>query len=175
MPVRPSTASQILSPLDNIPAPAPISVVVSMWAWIFSCVVPLLAIVYSLTRLDDVRTHLQGTALIETPDKTAESIDRVVTITVSIALVSLAVPIIFEIILAILMVNRRNWARMMLLLFGLIGIPAAAIAFGALSDDGAANKNNLTIGISVQALLVLFAIIVMFLPSANYWFRTRRK
>jgi hypothetical protein len=174
MPARPSTASAIRSPLDVLPVPAPRCVVASTWIWIASCLVPLLAIIYSVTRLDDVRAHIHATAVIEDPTATAESLDRVVNVTMWIALAALAVPAVVEIVLALLMVNRRNWARVLLLLVGLLGIPAAAIAFGALSDDAAASKNNLAIGIAVQALLVVVAIVLMFLPSANHWFRSRR-
>jgi hypothetical protein len=175
MPARPSTASSIRSPLDRLPVPAPRSVIASLWIWIISCLVPLVAIIYSVTRLDDVRAHLRATAMIEDPSATAESLDRVVNVTMWIALAALAVPVVVEIILAIVMANRRNWARVLLLLAGLLGIPAAAIAFGALSDDAAASKNNLAIGIAVQALLVVVAIVLMFVPSANHWFRTSRR
>jgi len=174
-PERPSTASGIRSPLDTPPPPTPRSVIASLWSWIASCLVPLAAIAYSITRLDDVRATLRATAVVESPDATAESLDEVVDVTIWIALAALAAPAVIVTILALLMVNRRNWARILLLLFGLISVPAAAIAFGALSDDAVASKNNLAIGIAVQALLVLIASVLMFLPSANLWFRTRRR
>lgn len=136
---------------------------------------PLAAIAYSVTRLDDVRANLRATAVMESPDATAASLDEVVDVTIWIALAALAAPAVIVIILALLMVNRRNWARILLLLVGLISVPSAAIAFGALSDDAMASKNNLTIGIGLQALLVLIASVLMFLPSANLWYRTRRR
>ena len=175
MPVRPSTASGIRSPLDALPPPTPRSVLSSLWAWIAGCLVPLAAIAYSVTRLDDVRANLRATAVMESPDATAASLDEVVDVTIWIALAALAAPAVIVIILALLMVNRRNWARILLLLVGLISVPSAAIAFGALSDDAMASKNNLTIGIGLQALLVLIASVLMFLPSANLWYRTRRR
>lgn len=161
--------------MDALPAPTPRSVIASTWIWITSCLVPLAAIIYSVTRLDQVRAHIHATAVAEDPAATAESLGRVVDVTMWVALGALAVPVVVEIVLAVLMVNRRNWARVLLLLIGLIGIPAAAIAFGALSDDAAASRNNLAIGIAAQALLVVVAIVLMFLPSANHWFASRRR
>ena len=174
-PVRPSTASAIRSPLDILPTPAPRSVLLSSWTWIASGLIPLLAIIYSFTKLDDVRAHLRATAVAETPTATEASLDRVVDVTVLTAIAALAAPIVVVIALAIVMVKRQNWARIMLLLIGLAAVPAAALAFEALSEDAPADVHNLTIGIAVQALVILAAVVLMFRPSANRWFRTRRR
>lgn len=172
-PARPSLSAGIRSPLEFVPLPTPRSVVVSLWMWMLSCVVPLIAIVYAVTRLDAVREHLRVAAVTQTPDATADSLDRVVSVTVLIALVALAVPAILTIILALLMVNQRNWARILLLLVGIAGIPAVGLASGALSDRGTDWQNNLAIGVLAQTILVLLAAVLMFLPSANRWFRDR--
>ena len=135
---------------------------------------PLLAIILTLSRLTEVRAHLTATALSDTPDLTAASLTRIVTVTIWVAVAALVVPIIIEVVLALVMVNRGNWARFVLPPVGLLALPAAVIAFEALSDETAlTNHSNMIIGISVQAALVLIATVLMFVPSAARWFRTR--
>lgn len=173
MPARPMTGSSIRFANERVPSPAPATVVTSMWAWIISCAVPLLAIIYSLVLITEIRAHLLATATEKDPTASVETLEKVVTITVWIALGVLIATVVLQIVLAVVMINRRGWARYPLLLVGLVGVPAAGVAFGALSDDAAASRGNLSIGISVQAIMVLAGAILMFLPTANYWFRTR--
>jgi hypothetical protein len=173
-PPRPPRASTIRSPLDSLPTPAPHSVRLSLGTWLASCLFPVIAITYALSRLADVRAHQRAIALIETPDATPVSLDRAVTVTIWIAIASLALPIVLEVVFAILMVKRLNWARTALLIVGLVAVPASLIAVDALSDDAAlTNRNYVLIGIAVQALLVLVAAVLMYRPDANIWFRTR--
>jgi len=82
-----------------------------MWAWLASGIFPVIAIVYAVSRLSDVRAHQRAIAVIETPNSTAASLDRAVDVTIWIALAALALPVLIEIVLAILMVKRRAWAR----------------------------------------------------------------
>lgn len=164
-----------LYPVETAPVPAPASVVASMWAWILSCLVPLLAVVYSVVLMEEVRAHLLVAATEKDPTATAESLDKVVNVTVWIALGALIATVVLVVLLAVVMINRKGWARFPLLLIGLLGIPAAGLAFGALSDDAAASRNNLTVGITAQAILVLIGAILMFLPAANFWFRARTR
>ncbi|MET0865935.1 MAG: hypothetical protein ABWZ98_16510, partial [Nakamurella sp.] len=157
-PARPARTSHLRSPLEDLADPAPRSVRLSFWVWIASCLPPLLAIILTLSRLTEVRAHLTATALAETPDLTAASLARIVTVTIWVAIAALAVPIVIEVALALVMVNRGNWARFVLPVVGLLALPAAVIAFDALSDETAlTNHSNMIIGISVQAALVLTA------------------
>lgn len=143
-------------------------------AWLASCLFPMIAITYALSRLADVRAHQRAIALIETPDTTPVSLDRAVTVTIWIAIASLALPIALEVVFAILMVKRQNWARAALLVVGLLAVPASLIAVDALSDDAAVtNRSYVLIGIGLQALLVLAAVLLMYRPEANIWFRTK--
>lgn len=136
----------------------------------------MIAITYALSRLADVRAHQQAIAVIETPGSTAISLERAVTVTVWIAIASLALPILLEVIFAVLMVKRHNWARIALLVVGLVVVPASLIAVDALSDDAAVtNRAYVLIGIGVQALLVLIGALLMYRPEANIWFRTKSR
>ena len=95
-PPRPPRASAIRSPLDSLPTPAPQSVRLALWAWLASCLFPMIAITYALPGSPDVRAHQRAIALIETPNATAVSLDRAVTVTVWIAIASLALPIVLR-------------------------------------------------------------------------------
>ena len=157
-----------------MPQAAPRSVRLSLWTWLASCLFPAIAITYALSRLADVRAHQRALALTETPDVTAVSLERAVTVTISIAVASLVLPIVLEVVFAILMVKRQNWARGALLIVGLVAVPASLIAVDALSDDAAVtNRNYVLVGIAAQALLVLIAAVLMYRPDANVWFRTK--
>jgi len=145
-----------------------------MWAWLASTVFPLIAITYAASRMSDVQAHQRAIALTQTPNATAESLDRVVTVTVWLALAALAVPVLIEVVFAILMVKRTAWARIGLLIIGILALPGSLIAVDALSDDAAvANRVYVLIGIGVQALLALVGALLMYRPAANLWFNTR--
>jgi hypothetical protein len=145
-----------------------------MWTWLASCLFPMIAITYAVSRLADVRAHQHAIALIETPDSTAESLDRAVNVAIWIAVASFVLPILLEAVFAVLMAKRQNWARIALLLVGLVAIAASVIAVDALSDDAAVtNRTYVLIGIGLQALLVLIAVGLMYRPEASVWFRTK--
>jgi hypothetical protein len=145
-----------------------------MWFWLASCLFPIIAITYAVSRLADVRAHQRAIALIETPNSTAESLDRSVTVTIWIALASLVLPILLEAVFVVLMVKRNNWARIALLVVGLVAVAASVIAVDALSDDAAVtNRTYVLIGIGLQALLVAIAAVLMYRPEASIWFRTK--
>lgn len=145
-----------------------------MWAWLASCLFPIIAITYAVSRMSDVRAHQRAIALAETPDSTAVSLDRVVSVTVWLALAALALPVIIELVLAILMVKRAAWARIGLLIVGIVAVPAALVAIDALSDDAAVtNRNYVLVGIGLQALLAVIGAVLMFRPTSNAWFNSR--
>lgn len=164
------------SPLDALPTPAPPSVRFSLGAWLASCIFPLIAVTYALSRMSDVRAHQRAIALAETPDSTATSLDRVVNVTVWIALAAMILPVIIEVVFAILMVKRVAWARIGLLAIGVLAVPASLIAVDALSDDQAVtNRTWVVVGVGIQALLALIGAILMYRREANVWFNTRPK
>jgi hypothetical protein len=72
------------------------------------------------------------------------------------------------------MAKRLNWARIALVVVGLVAVAASVVAVDALSDDAAfTNRTWVLVGIGLQALLVLFAAVLMYRPEANIWFRTK--
>ena len=146
-----------------------------MWLWIAAGIIPVLGLVAALTRFTEIGEHLREAARTADPGATAEAISRAAGVTVLAALLALAVPVIVQIVLALLMVNRRGWARILLAIVGLLGLPVAVIAFGALSDESPQTQRNLEIGISLQAVLIVLATVLMFLPAANRWFSGRRR
>ncbi len=144
-----------------------------MWLWLASGLIPVLGLVYALTRFSDISEHLKAAARAADPTASVETISRISSVTALTGLLALAVPVILQIMLALLMINRHGWPRYFLIIVGLVGVPAAAVAFGALSDESTQTQNNAEIGVAVQTVLVLLAIVLMFLPTANSWFRTK--
>ena len=110
----------------------------------------------------------------EIPNTTAESLERAVSVTVWVAVGSLALVILLLAVFAVLMVKRQNWARIALMVVGVMSVPASVIAVDALSDDAAVtNRTYVLIGIGLQALLILIAAVLMYRPVANIWFSTK--
>jgi hypothetical protein len=141
-----------------------------------SCIFPLIAVTYAVSRMNDVRAHQRAIALAETPDSTATSLDRVVNVTVWIALAVMILPVIIEVVLAILMARRVAWARIGLMIIGVLAVPASLIAVDALSDDQAVtNRTWVVVGVGIQALLALIGALLMYRREANVWFSTRPK
>ena len=160
--------------MDALPTPAPQAVRFSLGAWLASCIFPLIAVTYAVSRMSDVRAHQRAIALAETPDSTATSLDRVVNVTVWIALAAMILPVIIEVVLAILMAKRLAWARIGLLIIGVLAVPASLIAVDALSDDQAVtNRTWVLVGVGIQALLALIGALLMYRREANVWFSTR--
>ncbi len=146
-----------------------------MWLWLASGIIPVLGLVSALTRFTDIREHLREAARTADAGASAEAISRAASLTAAAALLGLAVPVIAQIILALLMVNGRGWARYLLIIVALIQLPIAVLAFGALSDQSGQMQNYLEVAIGLLAFVVLVAIVLMFLPGSRRWFAGRRR
>jgi hypothetical protein len=132
----------------------PKEVEISFWLWIAVLVIGLVSggIAYSQIRIHQIQT---------------EAIDRATTTALVVGLVIGLLVVAAEFVLVFLMRAGRNWARIVLavlgglaVLFGLIGL---AVTAGARSVTGV-----------LHLLLLIGAIVTMFLPAANAWFRSHR-
>lgn len=173
-PQRPPRESTLRSPLDQLPTPAPRAVRLSVAAWLASCLFPLAAVTYAVVRMSDVRDHQRTIALADDANYTATSLERAVDVTVWVALATLILPVIIEVVFAFLMVKRLAWARIGLMVTGVLAVAGSVIAVDALSDDQAvANRNWVLVGIGVQALLAVIGALLMYRRRANLWFATK--
>ena len=123
-----------------------------------------------------VRDHQRAVALADGTNYTATSLERAVDVTVWIALAAMILPVIVEVVFAVLLVKRLAWARIGLMVTGALAVAASLIAVDALSDDQAVtNRTWVLVGVGIQALLALIGAVLMYRREANVWFTTRPK
>ncbi len=71
--------------------------------------------------------------------------------------------------------RRHNWARVLLAIVGVISLPALYVAQELLSNEAPLRSNYVQLGLGLQGLLMLAAVVTMFAPSVNAWFRLRHR
>jgi uncharacterized membrane protein YcjF (UPF0283 family) len=145
----------------------------SMGWWIASWIVGAVVTGYVITRRDELLLEIEQAAQADQPTITAESLDRVVNVSLYAALGGVLLIMVIEVILALVMRRRHNWARVLLALVGLLSLPAFFVAQELLATDAPLQSNYVQLGFAVQSLLVLLAVVTMFAPSANAWLRLR--
>ena len=89
---------------------------------------------------------------------------------VAFTLITLILTFAFIFFLIIKIADGRNWARIVLLIFFLLGIP---LAIPIVLDEV---KKNLFLGSLslIQIVLQIIALVLMFMKNSNLWFRTRK-
>lgn len=165
IPARPgySAPPPVLAPSPGPPR----AVQWSYWLWMVSFAIGLLVIGYSVLRFDQLHELLAEQVRAQRPDIGADLLNRIVDITLATGLGGSTGIIVVQLLFAVLMRARRNWARVLLAVtavFGLVGL-----GFSLVTVDKRAQ-----LALPVQALLVIAAIVLMFVPSAGAWFRNRR-
>jgi hypothetical protein len=142
----------------------PKEVEISFWLWITTLALGLVATVPVLTQLDQLRAQAIDQALVQDPTLDRSTIESITTGALIGGAVIGLLFVVAELVFVFLMRGGRNWARIVLavlgglgVLFGLIGLAAASSVSGLL-----------------QLLLLIGAIVTMFLPTANAWFRHRQ-
>ncbi|MDQ4020104.1 MAG: hypothetical protein M3257_00350 [Actinomycetota bacterium] len=144
----------------------PKEVEISFWLWISTIVLGLLGSVPILFQFDQLRAQAINQALADDPALDRSTIESVTTGALVAGAVIGLLLVVAQVIFVFLMRGGRNWARIVLavlgglvVLFGLIGFAGTTGAMGA--------------GSLLQLLLLIGAIVTMFLPAANAWFRPR--
>jgi hypothetical protein len=147
--------------------PRPRSVEISFWLWIISLILGAAGSVAALTQLDRIRAEAINRALAQNPTLDQSMTQSVVT---GVLIGAVAVALLFvvaELVFVFLMRGGRNWARIVLAVFG-----GLSVLFGLVGLAGTAGP--VLVASFVQLLLVVAAIATMFGPAANAWFRPRR-
>ncbi|MGH3824368.1 MAG: hypothetical protein ACRDRA_16290 [Pseudonocardiaceae bacterium] len=139
----------------------------SFWLWISAFVVSLLGTFFSYQQIKEIQAEAIRQALAENPELDQTAFESITTAAFSVGLVLGLLFLAVQIVFVFLMRGGRNWARIVMavlgglsLLFGLIGL---------LSFSGPMLVTGL-----LQFLLLIGAIVTMFLPAANAWFRPRQ-
>jgi len=163
------------SPLEGLIGPPPAAVARSFGLWIASLVVGALVTGYVITQRDELLLKIEHAVRTDDPTITAESLDQVARVSLYAALGGVVLVMVVEAILALVMRRRHNWARVLLALVGVLSLPGFFVAQELLSSGEPLPRNYVQLGLGLQGLLVLAAIVTMFSPSANAWFRLQHR
>jgi hypothetical protein len=174
-PARPPLSVPVPSPLEGLVGPVPGVVAASLKLWVASFIVGALVTGYVIAQRDELLLEIELAVRTDDPTITAESLDRVVTVSFYAALGGVLLIMIVEAILALVMRRRHNWARVLLGLVGVLSLPGFYVAQELLSTGAALRRNYVQLGLALQGLLTLAAVVVMFAPSANGWFRVHHR
>jgi hypothetical protein len=151
-------------PAASPSAGKPRIVVLAFSVWISSFLAGLVAVAYSLSSLDELRGALQADVRAQRPQIAADALDRVVRATLNVGLAGVTGMIVLQLMLVLLVLGRHNWARILLTVMGGLGILATAFALVTFAE-------RTQVLLAAQAVLIVGATVLMFLPSANTWFR----
>ena len=146
-----------------------------MRLWVASWIVGALVTGYVISQRAELSLEIERAVSADDPTITAESLDRVVMVSLYAALGGVLLIMLVEAILVLVMRRRHNWARVLLALVGLLSLPGFYVAQELLSVDAPLQRNYVQLGLALQGLLTLVAVVVMFAPSANAWFRLHQR
>lgn len=172
VPERPALTSTVRSPLEEFNQPRPHLIVVSVILWLLSCVAGLAIVIYLGSRISDVRLELRDTLIAE-GRYTETAVGPVVDRTVVAALALIALPVALKLWFALLMGGRRNWARILLAIVGVLAFPLTFGAMNLLTGDLFDNPAWVVIAMFAQEVLVLAGLVTMFTRAPTTWFKTR--
>jgi hypothetical protein len=174
-PQRPALSVPVPSPLEGLIGPMPRALSRSLGLWVASWIVGAVVTGYVIAKRDELLLEIETAVRTDQPTITAESLDRVVNVSLYAALGGVLLIMVVEAVLALVMRRRHNWARLLLALVGLLSLPAFFVAQELLAVDVPLRSNYVQLGFAVQGLLVLVAVVTMFAPSANAWFRLHHR
>ena len=172
-PIRPPLSSNLPTPLDQIDHRRPRSVKLSVCLWVLAALPGIAVLAYFGTKFNEIRDAVTETVENDRPSLSSASVDRAVNAILGIILGLLAVPSALILLLAPLMARRRNWARILLAIVGMVAPVLAAVAVVLMTADTFVEPLWLIVAISIQAVLVLGGLVAMFRPNANAWYRAR--
>jgi predicted anti-sigma-YlaC factor YlaD len=172
-PARPGKESTIPSPLLEFIQPRPRVLTLSVATWMLSCLAGLLIIAYFLYRLEAVHALLETTMREEEPAVDEGSLQVAINSTIAVALGLVGLSVALKIWLALVMAARRNWARVLLTIVGVVALPITAVSATLLTVGTVEERIWMLLAIIAQEVLVVVGMITMYLPGPNTWFRLR--
>lgn len=164
-PARPGYAAAP-PPAPSAPPPGarPRVVVLAFSVWVSSFMAGLLAVAYSLSKLDELRGVLAADVRAQRPQIAPDALDRVVRTTINVGLAGVTGIVVVQLVLAVLVLGRHHWARVTLTVLGLAGMFATMFALVTFAE-------RTQVLLAAQALLIVGGIVLLFQPGANTWFR----
>jgi hypothetical protein len=142
-------------------------VVISFWLWIINLTLNAVGSLVALTPFDRIRAEVINRALEQDPALDRSTIENLSTGVLVGAIVVVLTFVVAEFVFVFLMRGGRNWARIVLAVLGGLSVLLGMI--------GLAGTTGPVLAVSgIQLLLVVVAIVTMFGPAPNAWFRPRR-
>ena len=172
-PVRPAKASALPSPLLEFTKPRPRVLTISVGLWLLSALCGFSIIAYFIFDLGEVRALLETTMRAEDPDVDDANLKTAIDGTVAISLGLIGLFAESALVLALLMAGRRNWARGLLAIVGVVTLPVTAVGATLLTVGAIESRIWLLLAIIAQPIFMLAGMVTMFLPAPNAWFRLR--
>lgn len=148
------------------PGQPPKEVELSFKLWIASIVVGILGSILTFAMFDEVRQQAIDDIVASTPGSDPQFAETVVNASLIGGLVFGLVLLGLEVLFIVKMRAGRNWARITLTVLGAFGVA------GGLFSLGQPGLTAVTSGLS--ALILIGAIVTMYLPGAQPWFRRPR-
>ncbi|HET9256033.1 MAG TPA: hypothetical protein VFO16_12640 [Pseudonocardiaceae bacterium] len=139
---------------------------VSFWLWISAVVLGALGFVVSSLQVREIRDQAIQQMLSQRPEMDPATFERIMTIVIGVFFLIRLLFLVLETVFAFLMRGGRDWARIVLTVFGAMTIAGELISLP--STRGL----ELVLGL-IQLALVIGAIVYMYLPAANTWFQPR--
>jgi len=140
----------------------------SLGLWIASSLAGLVAMALSFRRLPELRAGLEEIARQRQPDVEADVVGDAVGILLYGALGATICLVSLQVLLAVAMGTRRNWARVLLTVIAVLSLPVLILTRDIV-------RGQAGWALALEALLMLAALVAMFLPAANSWFRRQRQ
>ncbi|MGH3829001.1 MAG: hypothetical protein ACRDRS_00900 [Pseudonocardiaceae bacterium] len=141
----------------------PREVEISFWLWIATFV---LGVVEGVAAYSQIRAEAISRVLAQNPAADQSTIESAATTALIVGVVLGLLVVFAEIVFVFLMRGGRYWARIVLAVLGGLGVLFGLL--GLAVNPGAESVTGL-----LQLLLLIGALVTMFLPAANAWFRLR--
>lgn len=159
-PPRPSTARLTAPPVTARQSmPRPRTVTVSCWLWFLAAGLALATAAATLTRLDALRAELTRVARDNDPAATADTLDRVVDVSVLVIVGGGPLLGALGVLVALALRAGRGWSRVTLVAIALLACVYAVFVVDA--------TGPLVVG---YAAVTVVAAVCVYLPGARRWF-----
>lgn len=150
--------------------PRPKEVDLSFWLWVTSFVLGIVGLIVFLGEFDTIRdTAVQEARRQVQRDGSPLDEAQLQSITNAVLIGGVVIGLLVsavELLFAMFMRKGRNWARILLTVFGGIGVVSGLYSL--------TTEAGVQLALTVVSLpVVIGAIVTMFLPAANPWFRPR--
>lgn len=169
-PARPDYATAPASAVHAAPADVfagrPRTLMLALSAWLTSFLAGLLAVAYSMGRIEQLRDVLRADVRGQRPRITPDSLERVVRATLNVGLAGVTGLIAVQLVLLLLMLAGLHWARVVLTVAGALGVLGTAFA----TVTFASQTRPLLVA---EVLLIIGGTVYMYLPGSGAWFRAQ--